>query len=340
MNTGDALLQAILDEPDDNNLRLIYADWLQDHGEPDRAEFIRLDVALYARHPAGEGQTPLLGHDPEGHRIGTLRNELLDRHRKAWFGAIARLADHYHIERGFVVYFDTTALKFARQADRLFAAAPVADRVWLERVGSNIPAVAARPELARVRELGFSMTTLDSAGIRHLCQSPHLGNLRRLIAAEGRIGPDGCETIAAATNLHRLEGLELDVNPLYDGARVLFTSAKLAGLRSLHLCDCGIGDRGVRGLGDSGIPPVLTELHLGYNDLTDAGVRTLAGWPRLAALEQLVLYENQIGDDGALALAASPHLTALKELDLSRNRIGKQARQALVERFGAGVCKF
>jgi uncharacterized protein (TIGR02996 family) len=41
-DTGTGLLQAILQEPDDDALRLIYADWVQDHGDPDRAEFIRL----------------------------------------------------------------------------------------------------------------------------------------------------------------------------------------------------------------------------------------------------------------------------------------------------------
>jgi uncharacterized protein (TIGR02996 family) len=35
-------LEAIGDEPDDDTPRLIYADWLEEHGEPERAEFIRL----------------------------------------------------------------------------------------------------------------------------------------------------------------------------------------------------------------------------------------------------------------------------------------------------------
>src|SRR5262249_20269221 len=35
-------LQAVLDAPDDDAPRLIYADWLDDHGDPARAEFIRL----------------------------------------------------------------------------------------------------------------------------------------------------------------------------------------------------------------------------------------------------------------------------------------------------------
>ncbi len=49
--TGDALYQAIVDEPEDDDLRLIYADWLQDRDDDDRrdaalAEFIRLQCRL------------------------------------------------------------------------------------------------------------------------------------------------------------------------------------------------------------------------------------------------------------------------------------------------------
>jgi uncharacterized protein (TIGR02996 family) len=35
-----AFLQAILDDPDDNSVRLIFADWLDDHGDP-RGDIIR-----------------------------------------------------------------------------------------------------------------------------------------------------------------------------------------------------------------------------------------------------------------------------------------------------------
>src|SRR5262245_45981693 len=36
------LLQAVIEAPDDDVPRLIYADWLEDHGETERAEFIRM----------------------------------------------------------------------------------------------------------------------------------------------------------------------------------------------------------------------------------------------------------------------------------------------------------
>lgn len=44
MTVGEAIYQDILDNPDADDLRLIYSDWLADNGEEDRAEFIRLSV--------------------------------------------------------------------------------------------------------------------------------------------------------------------------------------------------------------------------------------------------------------------------------------------------------
>lgn len=52
---GSALLRAILEAPDDDLARLAYADWLEEGGEAERAELVRLQVALSA-----EGHEPTL----------------------------------------------------------------------------------------------------------------------------------------------------------------------------------------------------------------------------------------------------------------------------------------
>jgi uncharacterized protein (TIGR02996 family) len=41
-----ALLAAIIAQPDDDTARLVYADWLQEHGREERAELIRAQVGL------------------------------------------------------------------------------------------------------------------------------------------------------------------------------------------------------------------------------------------------------------------------------------------------------
>lgn len=42
----EAFLEAIRASPQDDRVRLVYADWLEEHGDADRAEFIRTQIAL------------------------------------------------------------------------------------------------------------------------------------------------------------------------------------------------------------------------------------------------------------------------------------------------------
>jgi uncharacterized protein (TIGR02996 family) len=86
--TSDAFLRAIVENPDDLDTRLIFADWLDENGDPARAEFIRAqcEVERLARWPCGGYYcNETIGHvdcqDPTGERRELLRRrerELLD----------------------------------------------------------------------------------------------------------------------------------------------------------------------------------------------------------------------------------------------------------------------
>lgn len=74
MATASDFEQSILDEPDDDALRLIYADWHEDHGEPDRADFIRVQIEL-SRLPED---------DPRATPLRCRERELLAAHERVW----------------------------------------------------------------------------------------------------------------------------------------------------------------------------------------------------------------------------------------------------------------
>ncbi len=67
-DTGEALLSAVLAEPDSSDLRLILADWLQDNNEPEWGELMRLQVLqAQARQAAAkkpEGRILRIQDDP------------------------------------------------------------------------------------------------------------------------------------------------------------------------------------------------------------------------------------------------------------------------------------
>src|SRR5579884_1935214 len=66
-----AFLAAINAAPRDDAPRLIYADWLDEHGDPERAEFIRIQFELEAV-PAGHLPPPWL--DRRGRTRDTVRD--------------------------------------------------------------------------------------------------------------------------------------------------------------------------------------------------------------------------------------------------------------------------
>src|SRR5262245_36580943 len=76
--SGDALFRAILDNPDDDSLRLVHADFLEEHGEPERAEFIRVQIEL-SRLPAG---------DPRRGPLAAREERLLAEHGESWMGKL------------------------------------------------------------------------------------------------------------------------------------------------------------------------------------------------------------------------------------------------------------
>jgi uncharacterized protein (TIGR02996 family) len=59
----NVFLEAILEDPDDDTPRLVYADWLQEHVDPERGEFIRVQVELARLPPGDERRGELLARE-------------------------------------------------------------------------------------------------------------------------------------------------------------------------------------------------------------------------------------------------------------------------------------
>src|SRR3954462_13290279 len=77
-----ALLQSAKEAPQDDSPRLVLADWLDDQGEAERAEFIRCQLRLAPGRPA---------LDPdERQRLGRRSDELLEHGGGGWLGPLWR----------------------------------------------------------------------------------------------------------------------------------------------------------------------------------------------------------------------------------------------------------
>jgi uncharacterized protein (TIGR02996 family) len=91
MTYDDAFLQAILDNPDDDAPRLIYADWIEEHGDP-RGEFMRIQCQLAA----------MSAEDPRRRRLERHEHDLLACHQDRWLGELRPLLSAWTFHRGFL----------------------------------------------------------------------------------------------------------------------------------------------------------------------------------------------------------------------------------------------
>lgn len=144
MTNPDDLLAAILADPANDDLRMVYADLLDDCGEGERAEFIRRGVYGESHQcVTWDGKSrPVSG--------GSVR--------KAWPGSIAAYEDglprgsfEWFYRRGFVAEVRCTYEDWERHADAITARCPI-ERVTL----ATMPAVMEMYRLAAKHGFGGS----------------------------------------------------------------------------------------------------------------------------------------------------------------------------------------
>jgi uncharacterized protein (TIGR02996 family) len=239
MTEEETFLAAILAQPDDDTVRLVYADWLTEHGDADRGEFIRVEVEL-ARTPPDS-----IGAERRRSYLFGRRAELLKRHRAAWLAPFAPYARESSFERGFVQALEVSASVFAEHAGRWAALTPLTRvkittcREWDPGAGRNA-SYAARlftsPHLSSLVELDLERAQLYPADLAPLARHPDLSRLRVLTVAWNPIGDAGAAVLANMPQLSGLEELDLRTNSIkVAGARALAASPHLGRLKELQL---------------------------------------------------------------------------------------------------------
>src|SRR5262249_10645384 len=117
VNPQDAFLEDIRDNPEDDAIRLIFADWLEERGDADstaRAEFIGLQCAQ-------------VGMIPDDCRAEMQRREweLRREHERAWLGVPQDAIGSCEFHRGFLDGICTRAEMFLTHAETLFRLHPL-----------------------------------------------------------------------------------------------------------------------------------------------------------------------------------------------------------------------
>jgi uncharacterized protein (TIGR02996 family) len=243
-----ALWAAIRASPHDDTPRLAYADWLGENGDPDRAEFIRVQCALAA-----------LGTDRRKGRkerpaLEAREKKLLSRHQAAWGQRFCEAVGRHGVRfvRGFA---DPVGLSLAAAA-------------WVAEAGDELEplnelrvrqGLHERYNHAHLKRIAgwvgagcVVLLNLHGGGravVDAIVRPGHTRSLRSLILYRCKLSDSSAGQLAAWTHAATLRLLNLSHNPITDaGAFALADSPHLTDIDRLDLTHTRIGPDGRRRL--------------------------------------------------------------------------------------------
>jgi uncharacterized protein (TIGR02996 family) len=194
MSEEAALLNAIYANHDEDTPRLIYADWLDEHGRHDQAEFIRVQIRLEEIHrtiPCLDEMESLLyfglsraagvWHCPrdsaERRELAYRCRCLLDIHEANWLTPHQELLhNEWSWHRGFLDTVEVNAVNSLQSVKQLFRQHPVR-RMILSGAGQHLAALEAIPADNCLSSLEFILHDFDIGTLSKLAQVRQLTNL-------------------------------------------------------------------------------------------------------------------------------------------------------------------
>lgn len=239
MSDYHAFLRHMLETPEDEVARLVFADWLEEQDQSLRAEFIRLSV-----------QWANASNDFEKKAIAERRDQLLTQHWEAVSGGLPPgRAGRYRFDLGLPVRVDLTGVEAIEFAKAIFNAYPI-PQLGLRRFHLQAHEISISSWLRHVQEIHFPYEhQFRGYAVATMLGSPYLMNLRRLdLRGLGETGVL-CEALAGQARMYRLRSINL-------------SGAGVHGFALRSLCEC---------------PSLVNveELDLSNNPITDSGGVTL-----------------------------------------------------------------
>jgi uncharacterized protein (TIGR02996 family) len=291
------LLRAIDASPSDPAPYLVYADWLQQQGDP-RGQLIILDHALLERPEAGELLRELT------HLLNRYPSLMPERafHASRFCGFVRSLA----LTAGSAEEIRTALLhpssRFLRELSlELFATHRVGGEELIAAMRLASPHLSSLT-LRSARMLG------EQTGVGRLVEA--LPALRHLKIRHGGwsladLGPSelstlelfdvDLSTVSAELVLPRLRSLIVSsYRQRFEAIEHVLFKRNFPALRHLGLCDLRMPKASCRALARSDLVPQLESLDLSGSTLRDAGLRELLASRALAHLSQLDLSRTEV----------------------------------------------
>ena len=193
--------------PDDDLPRLVFADWCDENGEPERAEFIRVQIEI--------------ARGAKGRKLAAFQErevELLDGYRAKWTEDLQAFTDDFfddplRFRRGFVEDISIDDELLFEHGDELFRRAPIRTLRMGDQDGFND--LHKCQHLLRITTLDVTYSSLDDGyrGSAKFFGSKYLANLTTLIARgiddNGHLDRNALLAIVGSKHLSKLSRLDI-----------------------------------------------------------------------------------------------------------------------------------
>lgn len=322
-----ALWETIRENPHDDAPRLIYSDWLEEHDDPARAEFIRRQIA--------DERALAEGRRDESFRQNRARaNQLLRSHRERWWTPLHQFLDRTEFRRGFPSpKFDSRHFRSLIQLTRHYHDVIPEWRLTMESGVNRLLEYATHSCFRMAVALELLSDIPNPAILAPYLNAPNLLNIWSLSLGMERIRTGHLEVLVDSPLPGQLREFAItrpsSIN--FSHLRSALRGREFPHLHSLELIGQQITDDVLEKMDE--VLPLrrFRRLNLRRNLIGPGGIDCLMAVAGESRLHSLTLSENQLDDEMAFQLADSPALVGLRHLDLEHNRIGHEGIRAILE---------
>lgn len=305
-DTGQILLGQVLEAPEDDAAKLVYADWLEERGHP--------LAALVRAHCEGRSPDALV--------------------TAALAELVAPLTPWIHgpsFAGGMISRIDVDGGKYAQKATQAMLS-PILSVFGLRctRLHGTSKRVPGCASLAWTNELWWWDCQADDALVTALAASPHVTRLTRIWLEKPRCTNAGLAALARSPQLARLRHLGL-TSPVHGGSYDAHGIVDLLAQRSLESLDLS-GGWNKLDIAILDAPPLAQLKQLA---ISVSSIRALAQCQHVTGLERLLVASfGSRNNDELPALLDNPALGKLGHLDLRMNGLDVALLERMKDRFG------
>lgn len=311
MADEQSFLEEICANPDDETPRLIFADWLEEQGNP-RGEFIRVQCEM----------TALKKTQKRYKELAKREHSLLWKHEAEWTAALPYSMRRCVFRRGFVEECSIALSYFLRNWKQVLQLTPLR-QVTFNRVKDQLVKLAECPGLSRLQSIRMK-NQHPRTGVEELARSPHLEGVESI---QGRWTTEGLVGLAESIHASKLKHVIFDGQMMPAGVEQ-FCNAEHLNLETIDV-SASVTPDSVKHFCDAKFAPALRELNINGVTVDD---RQLEQFAESTKLKRLTVLRASIADmwlgirgPGLEAMANSPVLSQLRTLVLSNHPLSYES---------------